>query len=334
MKEIDIRPQHLLERYLELSAQDAELCFSSSERIDFPCIACGGKDSQFQFKKNGFSYAQCEQCGTLYQTPRPTIQAYEEFYRNSVSSQFWAEQFFPVVAEARREKIFRPRVERLSSLCHDNDIQVQTLVEVGSGFGIFLEEWRKSYPEVKALAIEPSKSLADECRRKGFEVIEEIAENVQGCDGLADLVVCFEVLEHVYDPLSFLKTISKMAKPGGYVFLSTLGVDGFDIQMLWEQSNSIFPPHHINFFSVKGFKELFQRAGLTNIDITTPGVLDVDIVRNAAKKNPSILAQHRFLRDVLECPEKSVAFQSFLSENCLSSHTWVLGQIPFCEGEN
>jgi hypothetical protein len=136
------------------------------------------------------------------------------------------------------------------------------------------------------------------------------------------------VLEHIYNPESFLKKMSEMTKPGGHVFITTLGVSGFDIQMLWEQSNSIFPPHHINFLSVKGFEILFERVGLTSIDITTPGQLDLELVLNAAKKNPMILNNHRFLKDIIYEPEKAKAFQKFLADNCLSSHTWVLGQKP------
>ena len=96
----------------------------------------------------------------------------------------------------------------------------------------------------------------------------------------ACLTCSLEVFEHVHNPLSFLKKKVSITKKGGWVFFTTLGVDGFDIQLLWENSNSIYPPHHLNLLSVKGFKILCERAGLTNIKIITPGVLDTDIVKN------------------------------------------------------
>jgi hypothetical protein len=55
-----------------------------------------------------------------------------------------------------------------------------------------------------ALVVEPSTSLANECRSKGFLVIEDIVKNVTGYDNSADLVTCFEVLEHVYKSLGFV----------------------------------------------------------------------------------------------------------------------------------
>lgn len=328
MKEYEIRPGALLQRYLDLSARDANHCFGNVPRYAVPCVACGGMEAEDQFEKFGFAYSMCCECASLFQSPRPAIEVFEAFYRDSESSRFWAEEFFPAVAEARRERIFRPRVQRLAELCAGKGVAVDRLIEVGAGYGIFLEEWRRRFPETQLLSVEPSRHLAMECRNKGFEVIEAVAEHVVGHDGYADLVVCFEVLEHVHEPLAFIQTLARLARPGGHVFVSTLCADGFDIQMLWDKSNSIFPPHHINFLSVAGFRRLFDRAGLEEVDISTPGQLDVDIVRNAAAKNDSVLSEHRFIRRLVANEEAATAFQKFLAKNQLSSHVWVIGRKP------
>ncbi|MBI5329712.1 MAG: class I SAM-dependent methyltransferase [Betaproteobacteria bacterium] len=325
MKESDIRPEALLKRYLELSVQDAERCFGNDPRAEIPCVACGGDDIAHAFNKHGFGYSRCNACGTLYQNPRPTLAAFEAFYRDSESSNYWAEVFFPAVAEARREKIFRPRVERLAALCEASGNPVQRLIDVGAGYGILLDEWRKRSPATQLVAVEPSSALAAECRAKGFEVVENIVEQVTGYDGFADLAVCFEVLEHVYDPASFVQTLARLVRPGGTVFVSTLCIDGFDLQTLWDQSNQISPPHHINFLSVAGFQRLFERAGLVDVSVTTPGKLDVDIVRNANRQHPELLSGQRFLQHLIQDDRLAAAFQGFLAENRLSSHAWVSG---------
>lgn len=326
MKEQEIRPKVLLKRYIELSAQDAVTCFNGVERDNIACVACASEDVSFQFDKSGFSYFKCNQCGTLYQNPRPPLEAFDRFYQYSESSKYWAEVFFPAVAEVRREKIFRPRVKRLVTLCKDYDISVKRIIDVGAGYGIFLDEWRKIFPHAEAIAIEPSATLAEECRSKGIEVVESIVEHVNGYDNYADLVVCFEVLEHVHDPLEFVKVLKKMVSNDGFLLVSTLGIDGFDLQVLGSKSAQVSPPHHINFISISGFEYLFKRAGFADVDVITPGKLDVDIVRNAVLENPGLLESNTFIQRILNSDSASKAFQKFLSENRMSSHTWVIGR--------
>ena len=330
MKEYEIRPQELMQRYVELSAKDVENYFSKKGwRNDLPCVACASDDTAEEFSKHGFAYALCKECGTLYQTPRPSVDAFENFYRNSESSRYWSEEFFPAVAEARRKKIFKPRVDRLVSMCDEFGIEVSNLIDVGAGYGIFLDEWRKIKSDTELLAIEPSSNLAEECRRKKLKVVESIVENVAGYKNYADLVVCFEVLEHVNDPLEFVSVLKGMVRPGGYVFISTLCIDGFDLQMLWDKSSQISPPHHINFHSVLGFEKLFKRAGLCDLVITTPGQLDVDIVRNfVGSVDADFMQNNRFLSALMKNEKKSNEFQDFLANNQLSSHVWVLGKRP------
>ena len=292
-------------------------------------MGCGGHEVETVFEKHGFAYGLCQDCGTLYQTPRPPLSAFEAFYRDSVSSNFWAEVFFPVVAEARREKIIRPRCEHVLTRCKAKGLAIQRLIDVGAGYGIFLDEWRKHAPDTQLIAVEPSAALAKECRSKGFEVVESVVEQVGvRYECFADLVVCFEVLEHVYEPVAFVKSLMRLARPGGMVFVSTLCVDGFDLQTLWQKSNQIFPPHHVNFLSVSGFEKLFTRAGMKNITVITPGRLDVDIVRNAVHLDPNLLRGQRFLQRLIADEEIATSFQNFLAMNRLSSHAWVSGEVP------
>jgi SAM-dependent methyltransferase len=326
MKESDIRPANILSEYLALSARDAVTFFSQCERVVIPCPACLSEHSSLAFTKHGFEYRECASCKSLFLSPRPTLSTYEAFYRDSESSRYWAEVFFPSVAEARREKIFQPRAKRAAQLLKVTDHDTPTIVDVGAGYGMFLEEWRREHRSGRLIAVEPSKNMAEVCRNKRFEVHEALVEDVVGLDSIADLVVCFEVFEHAHDPFRFLNVVSKLAKSGGHVLISTLGVDGFDIQTLWENSNAVFPPHHINFFSRGGFLALWERVGLRDVQIMTPGTLDVDIVRNAMNSDPALLRGNRFLGRLLDDPSTASGFQSFLVEHRLSSHTWILAR--------
>lgn len=328
MKEQEIRPAEIFARYLELSRADAIERFGvGSLREPAPCPGCGGADEHEAFVKDGFRYCECSCCETLFVSPRPTAEALAAFYSDSPSATYWAEVFFPASLAARREQIFAPRVERILKLMEERRHDPAAVIDVGAGAGLFLEEYRKRRPNARMLAVEPGEKLAATCRSHGFETLEEPVERAGVWAGRGDLVACFEVLEHVHSPLEFASALAALVRPGGHLVLTSLGVEGFDIQVLWEKSKSLSPPHHLNFLSLRGFTELFTRAGLSTVDVLTPGRLDVDIVMNAAMDDPSLVAGNRFLERLFkrDAPTRE-AFQNFLAENRLSSHTMVLAQ--------
>jgi SAM-dependent methyltransferase len=325
--EADIRPKEMHEEYLRLSAADGDTYFRNGVQHPVPCPGCGSTDSVPSFVKRGFEYVECPMCGTLFQSPRASIEEFKRFYSESPSSRYWAEVFFPSVAEVRREKLFRPRLERILEICSKKNFLPRTVVDVGAGCGIFLEEWSRRCPEARAVAVEPSPKSAMICRSKGLEVIEEIAENVESLKESADLVTSFEVIEHVYDALFFVQSLAKLVRKGGYAVVTGLGCEGFDIQTLWENSRSIWPPHHINFLSLAGFEALFKRAGFSGVELLTPGELDVDIVANMlanAKESP---LGGRFTVTLLNRGQGArTDFQAFLRDHKLSSHVWVVAK--------
>lgn len=328
MRENDIRPRELLNEYLRLSEQDATTLFADGARDEVPCVACASANTGHAFTKNGFGYSRCLDCGTLYQTPRPRLEVFERFYVNSVSSDFWAKVFFPHVAEARRTAVFAPRAAELARMLKERGFSAQTVVDVGAGHGVFLSELLACLDGATGIAVEPSSEMIESCRQLGFEVREALAEDVTDLDGRGDLVCSLEVMEHVHDPLRFISNLATFTAPGGWVFFTTLGADGFDITVLGEHANAVFPPHHLNFMSVKGFEILCRRAGLTDVEVLTPGKLDVDIVRNKASEIPGLLDNQPFIRALLGNEQAAAAFQQFLANNRMSSHSWVLARKP------
>ncbi|MCR9140727.1 MAG: class I SAM-dependent methyltransferase [bacterium] len=321
MKENEIRPKEIFEEYLRLSRLDAE-AMDRSDLVDVQCVACGSEASREHLRKNDFQYHLCDECGSLYCNPRPSEAALDKLYENSESARFWATRFFPAVAEARREKLFRPKAEQVKALCDSAGLTIETICDVGAGYGIFLEELAKVFPGVKLYGVEPSPELSERCREAGIETFEGMAEDSGEWAGRFDLVISSEVIEHVFTPRRFVEAVARLVRPGGHMLLTGLGYEGFDILTLQEKSNSIFPPHHINFISIAGFERLFTACGLTDVAVHTPGKLDVDIVRNSGQGG-------EFFRVLAERGEEAIAdLQALLVKHKLSSHIWALAKKP------
>jgi len=327
MKEEDIRKRKIFNQYLRLVEKDVEKIFADrGSFLEIACPACGSVNFDLQFKKIGFRYVLCRNCGTLFVNPRPPLAKLNDFYTKSDSTVFWIEKFFKPVAEARREMIFKPRAEYIRDKFAENSIG--TIGDIGAGFGIFLEELAKFWPESKMVAIEPSLDMAEICRNKKLEVIPSIVEEISEWDGKFDLLTSFELFEHLYDPKMMLKKVFELLSPGGYLLITTLNGQGFDIQILWENSKSIAPPHHLNFFNPQSISNLLESSGFIVKEISTPGRLDWDIVEGMYREEG--LDPGRFWRLIADNASKKAKseLQKWISENNLSSHMRILCQKP------
>jgi SAM-dependent methyltransferase/ribosomal protein S27AE len=333
VREADIRPAVLLAEYLRLSAADAETFFRDPAALDHrACPGCGVDDPDLAFHKNRFRLVTCGGCGTLYADPAPAPNRLDSFYADSPSSNYWANTFFPAVAEARRGRIFRPRVERILALMARLGRAPRRVIDVGAGAAVFLEEFRELAPDSDLRAVEPGHKLAAQCRDKGFETFAGFAEGAAQADGwrgTADLVASFEVIEHVAETVPFLAALGRLARPGGIVLVTGLTGDGFDIRALGAKSNAVCPPHHINFLSRHGVAALIKRAGLEEIEFFTPGQLDVDIVMNALADDPEAVADLALRNRLLDAsPQELAQLQAEIAETNRSSHMWFVAQRP------
>lgn len=325
MKEEDIRQRSTFNRYLELVAEDVQAIFT--DRIDFieiDCPACGSKSYQPQFDKLGFTYVLCPDCGTLFVNPRPPVQLLTEFYTKSGSASFWVHEFFQPVAEARREKIFRPRAEYIRDTLPDMANGV--IGDIGAGFGLFLEELAKLWPSARLVAIEPSLEMVDICQGKGLETIPCALEDVQGWDGQFDLLTSFELFEHLYDPGDFVRKVWRLLRPKGHLYFTTLNGEGFDIQILWEKSKSVSPPHHLNLLNPRSIRTLLESNHFSLERVDTPGKLDWDIVEGMYREEQ--IDPGRFWRLVAEQakPATKRSLQDWISSSGLSSHMRILAK--------
>lgn len=324
MKESSIRPKRLLKEYINLCEKDALKFFKKKDNKIINCLACDSSNLEIDFVKHGFQYMKCLNCRSLFLNPRPPLEEFDGFYRKSESAKYWSEIFLPAVSEQRRNLIIKPKAKRIEKIINKSKTDTFTIIDVGAGYGTFLEEFKRIFPNSDLIAVEPSFSLSKRCKSQGIKVINSILEEVPDeFNEKGDIVVCFEVFEHVHNPKDFLKNMKRLCKKGGTILITSLSIDGFDLQLLRQNSNQIHPPHHINFFSIKGFLNIFQNLNLKEIKVSTPGLLDVDIVRNYFLEKPNDGGLDTFLEKIVFDEVLSTKFQDFLKDNCLSSHIWI-----------
>ncbi|HEX5622280.1 MAG TPA: hypothetical protein VFX51_27895, partial [Solirubrobacteraceae bacterium] len=152
LREEDIRPAALMAEQARLYAADvARLMEGAAAFVEVACPACDEASWRPQWSKYGLTYRRCTACGTVYVSPRPTPAQLDEYYRSSANYEYWNRVVFPASEAARRERIFRPRAQRIAELAPAGG----TLLDVGAGYGTFCEEVRGAFTRVIALEPEP-----------------------------------------------------------------------------------------------------------------------------------------------------------------------------------
>ena len=130
------------------------------------------------------------------------------------------------------ESEFRPlhqinplRLEWIDSLAA---LRGKTVLDVGCGGGILAEAMARRAGHVTGidLAAKPLGVARLHALEAGLENIEyrEIATEALAVERAAgfDVVTCMEMLEHVPDPSAVVGACSRLVRPGGWVFFSTL----------------------------------------------------------------------------------------------------------------
>lgn len=324
MKEEEIRPEELMRENIRLHFRDAKYMLKSKKTFKrVPCPACGSVRHRESFNKGGFIFVSCFACETLYVNPRPSFEMLKEFYASSKSIKHWNDRIFPASEKTRRSGIFAPRARAVSELCRRHKTRPGTLLDVGAGFGTFCEEVIRLNAFDHVIAVEPSRELADTCRQKGLKVIEKPIEEVRL--GGIDVITCFELIEHLYEPMGFIKACRRVLPKGGLLILTTPNIMGFDLAVLGRISDNIAAPNHLNYFHPGSASRLLNRCGFEITEISTPGKLDADIVRNKIASGEFDISGQRFLKNILvdRWEEVGRGFQEFLADNKLSSHLWV-----------
>ena len=321
IREFEFKPGTTLNTYLQLTQNDVNTFFlSGSFLVDCGCPACLSQKRSEAFLKFGLKYQECSNCKTLYVSPRPNEKAIDEYYRKSEAREFWNQHLLTETEAKRREKLFKPRVHWIIETVEEYLPAAQRFSSINTVHPPFLQELIESdyFKDIRIIA--PRADLSHiSCEKDGVQVV---GNSIDTFSDTTDAVTLFEVIDRLSDVDSFVDALEKMMVSGGLCFLTTISISGFDLQVLWDKSNSIFPPDRMNVLSTEGLMILFERHSFECIELSTPGLLDVQIVANAYKENASIEIP-RFVRYLIDQRGSDTlqTFQEFLQINRLSSFT-------------
>jgi 2-polyprenyl-3-methyl-5-hydroxy-6-metoxy-1,4-benzoquinol methylase len=136
-------------------------------------------------------------------------------------------------------------------------LPVRTVLDVGCGDGAFLDQAREAGLETHG--IELNKHAREKAASKGHEVTESFLQDLHPSSQY-DLIVAFQVLEHVPDPVRFLQLMARTVRSGGYLAVAVPNHDG--LYRLASLDPHTWPPHHVTRWTLSHLDQAGSRAGL------------------------------------------------------------------------
>ena len=233
------------------------------------------------FSRHGFPVARCRACGVRFLDPQPDDAMLAGIY----SAQYFLGEPTPE-AEARVQALKRATAARYAdclgkrghssfSPAHPMDGSRSDagkdecplfLLEIGCGKGEFLLEAQARGFDVAGVEFSADAAAAAN-RRLGAEKVQAgTVESARLQEGSFDAVVFADVVEHVRDPLSFLKRVHALLKPGGAALLITPDLDSLSARLLgrhWME----YKVEHLYYFTRGAVRKALETAGFRDIAI-------------------------------------------------------------------
>ncbi|TRZ52564.1 hypothetical protein D4S03_03240 [bacterium] len=289
ISEFDIKPNAEVNQWRGLVEEEINHRWKNrSGWIPILCPACSQNDPIPAFERYGVSYVECSACGSLYAPFRPAEGELWTWYRDSKPAQFWRETILTASDMARLEKITRPRADWILDGIAEYNPSASHVIDISPHSRALLDLLAKE--DTKLLQIIAAGFTAD---LEGFATdrvkIQPSLTMDLPTQGPADVVIAIDSFNRASDPYILLEALEKILVPGGLVFATATVASGFEIQSLWEKSPSIIPPDKLNLPTIDGFKKYFTEPIWEIIELSTPGMFDVELVYRSIQAEPNEL---------------------------------------------
>jgi SAM-dependent methyltransferase len=241
--------------FLPTPPSDIQLAAKQGAELDHACPACNRTTRHLvRFRTNGCDILQCSDCGlgcteasgfdpAAYYTGDYFSGRHADGYSNYLGAE-------PVL---RRE--FARSVDFIRNYRRNG-----RLVELGCAYGFFLMEAARYF---EVTGIELAADAAAHARRAGLSVLQGTADEAKLIQiGYVDVIVLFDVIEHLPEPRETLALCRQQLKPGGIIVITTGDFGSLIAKLTGVKWRLMTPPQHLWFFTRESIRRLASGLGL------------------------------------------------------------------------
>jgi len=243
------------------------------------CKLCNSKNIQpiEELEYEGLVYTMifCNSCYLLYCLEHHHVVSPDYVNLDSLdidAKRIWCQGHHKVSAYKQWNKNFK-----YMSQAKDHPMR---LLDIGCGTGGFLEHSQKSEFELYGFDASNAQS---EYARKRFPNVRHASSCSEYLDKhgdqnlLFDVVTMWDVLEHIRNPLDYLREMRRVIRPGGLIYISTPN----GLAKLWKRKlyklllldidcgGEFMPWEHVFYYSPRSLKFLLSLSGFKVLKIGT-----------------------------------------------------------------
>ena len=228
-----------------------------------PCPLCGSDAYDEIFVKEGFPFVRCSDCELVFSNPQVDESLVLNEYRTGVAADMWID----VLTSPRQVELDRAKFAEVADALEPYRGHGR-LLDVGCSIGLFLDiardrGWDGVGTEFGARALAYAR---DEL---GLNVLDVPLEDAGFEDGSFDAVALLSVLEHLNDPRAMIRSIKRVLKPGGALYVITPNVESLACRVLHERAATFDGRNHLVYFSPSTIRALFELEGFRVERVTT-----------------------------------------------------------------
>ena len=138
------------------------------------------------------------------------------------------------------------------------DNQKKNIIDIGCGNGIVSSKFDKRYYR---FGMEVSNNAAEKAKKHISNISTKPLESNSYEEEFFDVVFSYHVIEHIYDPISFVENIHHIMKTHGKLVLGSPNFDCAMARRFKENFRLLHDKTHISLFSDFSLKDLLEDSG-------------------------------------------------------------------------
>jgi SAM-dependent methyltransferase len=243
------------------------------------CPLCGSSGGQlwlrtpdrFHGRHEQYALLRCPACSLVWLSNPP---------RQEDMNQHYTEAYDRLISASGQNSPIR-WVHRKAALAPYK--QSGSILDLGCSSGAFLQSLPAA--DWQLYGIEMSAESAKEAQQKtGANVFVGEIDQAGFPPASFDVITCFDVLEHLYEPRRVMAKVAEWLKPGGIFYVLVPNIDSAEARIFGTYWHGLELPRHLFHYSPASLTFLAESAGLSQVSLET-------------RRNPAVGTSLRYVWD-------------------------------------